>query len=1471
MLCDSPWFDRAILALIVANSTAFAFIGPQKPVPLWLWRAALASQLMFSAEIIVRAHAHGLGRYLGSGWNVFDVVVVGLLWLPYVVPGVNNITAMRCVRALRPVRTISRLESIRRLCETMVRSIRGLGNVFILSVFILSMFAILGTQLFEGTLRFRCAPAAHGDDQGAHCRAWDEQAQCAANQECVDTGTNPGHGAVSFDSFPASLLTVFQCVTLEGWSDVMYMEMDALGPLAAVYFVALVVLGSFFLLNLCLAVVYEQFEPREERLTKKTSTDLRRTLVRHRSVVRIKVEERLSGKWFETTVMVVILLNTLALCCYYYGMSAELERALEVANLVFVAIFTVEVAVHWWIAGLATLLREPFNVFDITIVVVSIAEVAVEALDVHLNIHASSLRALRLLRVAKLARAHRGLRRVVLMMFYSVVDLSALLSLLILALAVFAMLGMELFGGRYTADVGFATVPRANFDDFGAAATTVFIVISGEDWNTVFMSCFAFAPITAVAFFGSVVIVGNFVIINLVITILISNIGRVGDEERANAAEAAHKPPVGFGTGGAMAVRDQAAPDDHGGDVLHTKASLAGAQTAAPFRLPTAPGLAPAPAPVSAPAPAPGAEPPTLELEGSASSHDPHAHLLLRTGTDKSLTSVDSSHEGGRQPAARAPLRSAALRVVQASAFEGTMLGLIALSAAVLAVEPLTDEARASMAPWALAGLAAVDGLITVAFAVELVVKVVAYGPWMYIRSNWNKLDALVVSASLAASASAGGSSSVKALRMARLLRPLRLISVHSGMQLVVQALLQTLPQVLTVCLVCVLFMAIFAILGVQLFGGAFGRCGDGSGRGAAECATDFANPHLGNFDSVPAAMLLLFELSSLECWPTVMFHAVDSVGPGLGAERGHNPGAVLYFVAWVLVGGLFMRNLFIGIIVDTFNTIKQQQDGLLFMTPEQQQWVRLQELLYLGGALQRAARPLGGYAQRLYDLSMHPGFGHAILALIFANTVCIAIESASNPPWLQSALAVANATFVAAFTAEALVKIIAFTPRKYLADPWHRFDLIVVLGSIVDLVMNAVASESSAALSPSALRALRLFRVARALRAVRSGRGIAVLLSTLGRSLPSLFNVALLLGLLLFVSGVVCMHLFYKVTAGDEIGRHASFATMPLSLLTLFRCATGESWNVILHDLMRGSGCAGGDDGWHGCATWLAVPVMLAYTLMSSFILINVLIAVILDNFAEARNRHGEGAVVAVVTEDHIEAFRDAWAVLDPDAAHRIHVADMGELVDTSPSPLGLQGSKSLTPLRDRMRLLRALRLPAYLPVDAADRNADAEAWVVYHDVLEAMITRAFGSAVRASELQQLSPRAQEAHDRRRLRRLRYLARPRSQAEGMSSLFTVVASLTSPLGQRGWTRMWESPAEGEGGGSANEAGDVDGFRSDSMARVFAAMHLQHFVRRRRAFRLGTLDGMEPPDVTHPTAALASAPAWEDRSGWAPL
>jgi voltage-dependent calcium channel L type alpha-1D len=135
-----------------------------------------------------------------------------------------------------------------------------LFHIALLVIFVIIIYAIIGLELFSGKLHKTCFKNgteemmedehACSDDDGFQCSEFDPEYVCSLYWE------GPNFGITNFDNFGLAMLTVFQCITLEGWTDVLYSIQDAMGnSWQWLYFISMVILGAFFVMNLILGVL----------------------------------------------------------------------------------------------------------------------------------------------------------------------------------------------------------------------------------------------------------------------------------------------------------------------------------------------------------------------------------------------------------------------------------------------------------------------------------------------------------------------------------------------------------------------------------------------------------------------------------------------------------------------------------------------------------------------------------------------------------------------------------------------------------------------------------------------------------------------------------------------------------------------------------------------------------------------------------------------------------------------------------------------------------------------------------------------------------------------------------------------------------------------------------------------------------------------------------------------------------------
>ena len=284
----------------------------------------------------------------------------------------------------------------------------------------------------------------------------------------------------------------------------------------------------------------------------------------------------------------------------------------------------------------------------------------------------------------------------------------------------------------------------------------------------------------------------------------------------------------------------------------------------------------------------------------------------------------------------------------------------------------------------------------------------------------------LISTLSLVFAEAASQLKALRSLRALRALRPLRVVSRYPGLKLVVNSIFGALPKVQSVALVNALFFLIFGIIGVQNWRGALNACNDPSITNPEQCVGEFQpvgelceyyptpeetlrcklwpatsepfprewGPKSYNFNNIGNALLLVFEVASGEMWPDIMYDTVDATGSDSPPERDNNQLAALYFIAVNVVCAFFMLEIFTGVIIDNYNTIKAETNGSALLTSEQQLWVDNMKNVLMTRPNRIMKPPKGGresWRYRIWQTARSSWFDWFIMTIILLNTLSMA------------------------------------------------------------------------------------------------------------------------------------------------------------------------------------------------------------------------------------------------------------------------------------------------------------------------------------------------------------------------------------------------------------------------------------------------------------------------------------------------
>ncbi|XP_068606315.1 sodium channel protein type 4 subunit alpha B [Brachionichthys hirsutus] len=646
---------------------------------------------------------------------------------------------------------------------------------------------------------------------------------------------------------------------------------------------------------------------------------------------------------------------------------------------------------------------------------------------------------------------------------------------------------------------------------------------------------------------------------------------------------------------------------------------------------------------------------------------------------------VDTSRGRGR---VWFDFRTTCFLIVEHNYFETFIILMILLSSGALAFEDVYLEQRRVIKTI----LEYADQVFTYVFVVEMLLKWSAYGFKSYFTNAWCWLDFLIVDVSLVSlTANLLGFSelgAIKSLRTLRALRPLRALSRFEGMKVVVNALVGAIPSIFNVLLVCLIFWLIFSIVGVNLFAGKFYYCYNGTSQevfspdevhNRTECLAlieanftevRWRNVKI-NYDNVGMGYLSLLQVATFKGWMEIMYPAVDSRDVESQPMFEANLYMYLYFVCFIIFGSFFTLNLFIGVIIDNFNQQKAKLGGTdLFMTEEQKKYYNAMKKLGSKKPQKPVPRPENAFQGLVFDLVTKQFFDILIMVLICLNMVTMMVETDEQSVEVELILYWVNVFFIVVFTSESVLKLVALR-QHYFSVGWNIFDFVVVILSIIGLLLADIIEKYF--VSPTLFRVIRLARIGRVLRLIRGAKGIRTLLFALMMSLPALFNIGLLLFLIMFIFSIFGMSNFAYVKKEAMVDDVFNFETFGNSMICLFMITTSAGWDGLLSPIMNTPPDCDPEAENPGTAARgncgspaMGIVFFCTYIIVSFLVVVNMYIAVILENFNVATEESADP-----LCEDDFEMFYETWEKFDPDASQFIQYSKLSEFCDTLKDPL--------------------------------------------------------------------------------------------------------------------------------------------------------------------------------------------------------
>nr|XP_048726462.1 sodium channel protein type 1 subunit alpha-like isoform X4 [Caretta caretta] len=975
----------------------------------------------------------------------------------------------------------------------------------------------------------------------------------------------------------------------------------------------------------------------------------------------------------DLAITICIVLNTLFMAMEHYPMTEEFSNVLSVGNLVFTGIFTAEMFLKIIAKDPYYYFQEGWNIFDGFIVTLSLVELGladVEGLSV--------LRSFRLLRVFKLAKSWPTLNMLIKIIGNSVGALGNLTLVLAIIVFIFAVVGMQLFGKNYKECVckiaSDCVLPRWHMQDFFHSFLIVFRVLCGE-WIETMWDCMEVAgQAMCLTVFMMVMVIGNLVVLNLFLALLLSsfsadNLAATDDDNEMNNLQIAVariekgidyvKRKVREFIQKSFIKKQKALNEIKPLEELNKKDSCISNHLTVEINkdldyLKDGNGT-------SGIGTGSSVEKYIIdESDYMSFINNPSLTVTVPIAVGES----DFENLNTEEFSSESDLEESKEKLNLSSSSEGSTVDIGHPEEEQHAAEP--EEAAEPEACFT-------EGCVRRFKCCQVSLEEGRGKQWWNLRKTCFKIvehnwfETFIVFMILLSSGA------------------LAFEDIYIEQRKTIKTMLEYADKVFTYIFILEMLLK-WVAYGYQTY---FTN---------AWCWLDFlivdvslvsltANAlgysELGAIKSLrtlralrPLRALSRFEgmRATFKGWMDIMYAAIDSRAVEDQPKYEDNLYMYLYFVIFIIFGSFFTLNLFIGVIIDNFNQQKKKFGGQdIFMTEEQKKYYNAMKKLGSKKPQKPIPRPGNKFQGMVFDFVTKQVFDIGIMILICLNMVTMMVETDDQSDEMQTILQRINLVFIVLFTGECVLKLISLR-YYYFTIGWNIFDFVVVILSIVGMFLAKVIEKYF--VSPTLFRVIRLARIGRILRLIKGAKGIRTLLFALMMSLPALFNIGLLLFLVMFIYAIFGMSNFAYVKREAGIDDMFNFETFGNSMICLFQITTSAGWDGLLAPILNSGepdcdpnkphpgSSVKGDCG----NPSVGIFFFVSYIIISFLVVVNMYIAVILENFSVATEESAEP-----LSEDDFEMFYEVWEKYDPDATQFMEFEKLSDFAAALDPPLHL------------------------------------------------------------------------------------------------------------------------------------------------------------------------------------------------------
>lgn len=525
VVTDSSLFEYCVLINIIIALAILAIDNPtitSTTTKNILFYIDLVTSFFFIIESLVKIVAFGFlfnGKYsyLRSAFGILEFTSL-CLSIMYIIGSSNNIynpneqyrassanKAFRIVKMLRIVRVfklINRSKSLQAALSALLASLKQMLNIFLIGSIFILVFAIIGMTYFRGLL-FRCnfknVPFEYMENIKTK---WD----------CLDYGGEWINPYPNFDNVRSSLILFFEMMTIDGWTNYMYAAIDSTSlhnqpiinnkPAWCVYFIVYMIISYFFILNLSIAILSDNFKHEKSQIeNQQFKSPIQKEFFKvFSNLYKVKIPKKrkktdkfsklllniLDSIYFDVVITVCIISNLGILMINSPGIDKGTQGFVYNMNTIFNYIFIVEAAFKIIVYRLSYFFSG-WNILDFIIVLETVLNIILAAFSNQISFFDSTvLRAIRVARILRLMKKAQSLNKIFNLFLNSIPGVINIAVLYFLLLFLYSVIGMSMFSFiKHQTIIG----PKWNFQNFENSLMMLIRMTSGEGWNLIMHEC----------------------------------------------------------------------------------------------------------------------------------------------------------------------------------------------------------------------------------------------------------------------------------------------------------------------------------------------------------------------------------------------------------------------------------------------------------------------------------------------------------------------------------------------------------------------------------------------------------------------------------------------------------------------------------------------------------------------------------------------------------------------------------------------------------------------------------------------------------------------------------------------------------------------------------------------------------------------------------------------------------------------